>query len=326
MAGRVPLIRAGAIKGILTEAERAGVPVERHLSAADLGWYPWDDLARPIPLLAVLRLLRSLAHGEGISDLGWRAVTLEALEDLGAFGRFILSARTPREVLRRARYGIASVCSHQAITLVEEGGLGRLTYTLPRGFDGVGKHVVHQFNAAATLLVAVTMPRRPGAIRQIAIPAAGLPLDALRARLGDRLVESEVDALVIEFDPKLVDLPFPRLHAEDVPGPPVADGDLAAVVAQLIDVMLDDGTPEIGRVAPMLGLSARTLQRELLKAGTGYRALLDQVRRERALAAIVGSAAPLVGVAATAGFADHACLTRAVRRWTGEAPSRLRAG
>ncbi|MDB4975603.1 MAG: Transcriptional regulator, AraC family protein [Myxococcaceae bacterium] len=84
---------------------------------------------------------------------------------------------------------------------------------------------------------------------------------------------------------------------------------------------LDKGDFDLGSVAAVLGTSERTLRRRFREHGTGYRALIDEVRRERALLLAHEGAHNVSAIATRVGFADVTTFTRAFRRWTGTLPS-----
>lgn len=88
--------------------------------------------------------------------------------------------------------------------------------------------------------------------------------------------------------------------------------------------MLADGAPSMVRVARACGLAPRTLQRRLADEATSFSALLDEVRRERALASLADGTGSLGELAVSLGYKRQASLTRAVRRWTGRSPNGVR--
>jgi len=67
------------------------------------------------------------------------------------------------------------------------------------------------------------------------------------------------------------------------------------------------------------GMSERTLRRRLSDAGTSYRELLDDVRRERALL-LLDAEQSISLIAQHLGFSDATAFARAFRRWTGHPP------
>ena len=75
-------------------------------------------------------------------------------------------------------------------------------------------------------------------------------------------------------------------------------------------------------VARAVGMSPRTLRRRLAESGTSYRALLDEVRAERAALLLSLGGASVEQIAARLGFAEAATFIHAFRRWYGTTPGR----
>jgi AraC-like DNA-binding protein len=100
---------------------------------------------------------------------------------------------------------------------------------------------------------------------------------------------------------------------------------VASTVRTRILPLLAEGEPSISDVASSVGLSARTLQRRLEQEGTSFSGVLDALRREEAMRALAASDRSLADLAVALGYRRQSTLTRAVRRWTGMPPSRLRA-
>lgn len=82
----------------------------------------------------------------------------------------------------------------------------------------------------------------------------------------------------------------------------------------------DGQVPDIEAVAHQLGVTSRTLRRRLTERGTGYRELVDAVRRVAALRLLREPALSLEEVARRLGYAEPASFIRAHRRWTGQTP------
>lgn len=70
--------------------------------------------------------------------------------------------------------------------------------------------------------------------------------------------------------------------------------------------------------------SERTLRRRLAECGTTYEAVVDGVRRERVEQLLPRPGLTLRDIARQAGFSDVRALRRAVHRWHGVPPARLR--
>lgn len=92
-------------------------------------------------------------------------------------------------------------------------------------------------------------------------------------------------------------------------------------VRGLIMSGLANGNYALDRIAQRCGIGERTLRRRLVEAGTSYRALVDEVRKERALALLEQTGSVSVSeVAQSVGFSDATAFARAFRRWTGQLP------
>lgn len=85
-----------------------------------------------------------------------------------------------------------------------------------------------------------------------------------------------------------------------------------------------EGFPGAVEVARALGVSERTLRRQLASDGVSYRALLDDVRGRKAADLLVQTDDPVERIAQKMGYAEPASFIRAFRRWHGIAPAAYR--
>jgi AraC-like DNA-binding protein len=99
-----------------------------------------------------------------------------------------------------------------------------------------------------------------------------------------------------------------------------ADVPLALRVRAQLAQDLEHGGLDLAVVAQQLAMSERTLRRHLREAGTGFRELLDDVRRERALLLADEGGRSATEIAVMVGFEDAAAFARAFKRWTGVLP------
>ena len=103
-----------------------------------------------------------------------------------------------------------------------------------------------------------------------------------------------------------------------------------AQVRRLVEAALAEGFdwPDAPTVAGRLAMSQQTLRRRLADEGATFRDLADEVRRDTAVASLVGGREPIAELSARLGFSEPSAFTRAFRRWTGDAPAvyRDRAG
>lgn len=84
------------------------------------------------------------------------------------------------------------------------------------------------------------------------------------------------------------------------------------------------GTPSALAVASKLGLKPRTLHRLLGKQGTSFTRLLEDKRYDSAQRLLRDSAASILSIAWSLGYADASAFSRAFRRWSGTTPNEWR--
>lgn len=105
-------------------------------------------------------------------------------------------------------------------------------------------------------------------------------------------------------------------------------GDRHAQTLSLIQRRLHetgDDLPTLARLAAEIGMTPRTLIRRLRSAGTSYQALMDQLRRERAVWHLSHTDLTIAEIAERSGLRDTKNFSRAFRRWVGQTPSEFRA-
>jgi AraC-like DNA-binding protein len=79
------------------------------------------------------------------------------------------------------------------------------------------------------------------------------------------------------------------------------------------------------KLAVLLGMSIRSLQRRLNEQGTSYAEVLRDTRRELAMSYLKQPQCSVAEVAFLLGFEDASAFARAFRSWTGVSPSEFRA-
>jgi AraC-like DNA-binding protein len=79
------------------------------------------------------------------------------------------------------------------------------------------------------------------------------------------------------------------------------------------------------RVADLFSMHCRTLNRRLSAEGTGFWAVVDEMRFEIARQMLAGTVMPFAQIAAALAFSEASAFTRAFRRWSGRTPTAWRA-
>jgi AraC-like DNA-binding protein len=83
--------------------------------------------------------------------------------------------------------------------------------------------------------------------------------------------------------------------------------------------------PSVDRVAEVLGVSRRTLNRRLADEGTSFKALLEDTRFAMARQLLRETRLPAIEIAAALHYTTPSAFSRAFRSWTrGTTPRRIR--
>lgn len=120
------------------------------------------------------------------------------------------------------------------------------------------------------------------------------------------------------------------LHAPDNPDVQSLDDfrldarALETAVRRIIAERLSEGRIGLPRIAAIMGLAPRTLQRRLKEAGTDVERIVDEVRHASALAGLASGTQSVTALAMALGYSDVAHFNRAFRRWEGRSPTGYR--
>ena len=124
-------------------------------------------------------------------------------------------------------------------------------------------------------------------------------------------------------DPQLLLTLRPICEAE-VGAPNKKVGSLQASVESEVQRLLPQRQANIETVARALGVSARTLSRNLAAEGSTFTDIMDQLRRTLALQYLEELNLPLAQIASLLGYEEPTSFTHAFRRWAGRPPSAVR--
>lgn len=103
-----------------------------------------------------------------------------------------------------------------------------------------------------------------------------------------------------------------------------ADETFLDAVRKIIVEALKDGTPHLKRVAKIVGIGPRTLERRLDHAGIDFSKLVEDTRRRLAIALLSDSQNRLTDIALVLGYSEVSAFNRAFKRWTNSTPRNFR--
>lgn len=115
-----------------------------------------------------------------------------------------------------------------------------------------------------------------------------------------------------------------RGHAEEKIDKREKTRSLVYCVTDYITDALKHGDATLPEAAESLGMSARALQRELEKANTTFRDLVEETRKSLARHFLYDTSLPITEIAFMLGFSELSAFSRAARGWFGVSPRELR--
>lgn len=327
MASPVPLVRAASLVPVLLWMRAHGLSRAPRLREAGLPDTLFDEPERPIALHAGIRFFAALAEGQG-PDLGCRVVTETSIAQLSNLGLVALGARTPREAMGRLMRAYPHHSSHEQFIVRSAGGHLSIRHWFVTEIDDAALHICQQYVAALIRALTAGCGRsgpRLAAVSLIPHPQAGL--DHLAPFLDGRPTAATDRTLSITLPDAVLDRPYLKPMRDRGPfdlEPIRGDGTLTASLRLILPGMLEEGPVRIPEIAVLAGTSPRTLQRRLAAERTSLSEIVDDLRREQALARLTSSHEPVGSISADLGYSNQSSLTRAMRRWSDAPPSRLR--
>ena len=91
-------------------------------------------------------------------------------------------------------------------------------------------------------------------------------------------------------------------------------------VSRAIAELIKDGNPSLTRTAKKLGMSPRTLQRQLKTRHVEFKTLVNDTRRHFAQSYLRDRKTSLTEIAFLLGYSEASAFNRAFKRWTGLTP------
>ena len=338
--------RAGASQradaSLISVAALAGVPEfvrgafgERVLrnarQAAMLDFELIEDSDCFIPQLTMATFADAVARMAGEEHLGLKLAPHLTVTDFGAWGEYLLGARTLGAAITRAAATMGFHARGDGMSLELIDGRARINYaSAARGMTGY-PHVAWGTIGAILSLCRSYLPAawRPHRIE------ADFP-----ARRRQAIFEDTFQCPVVFDAPRLalwLDASDLRCVAHRPSGTLITVGDMArarselhgmsglkGVVAHQVWAQVLTGSVSIESTARSLDTSVRTLQRELGREGVDFRTLVNALRGRRAAELLRQTDASVTQISTILGYAAPAHFARAFRKAMGIGPSEFR--
>ena len=310
-------------------AREVGVDVAAVLAQFDLSperLFATDTRLSPDQGRALGRaMLRALPAGVDRCELGLRAAERFVVGDADLLGYIMNHSAHPlaaahalaehaRLIGDSADFRVESAHERVSVTLALTGGKQMLPEAADFAVAAFGR-LISDGSRGKARPIEVRLPRPEPRSARIYRRYFGVPVQF--AAPAGTLVYDEACMRVpfSQSDQRLVEIL--EQHARQQLRVPPADWQ-GRVRACIADGLLR-GDYALERVAWRCGVGERTLRRRLTQAGTSYRALVDDVRKERAFV-LLESEGNVSNVAQHLGFSDATAFARAFRRWTGVPP------
>lgn len=286
---------------------------------------------RMVPLDNLIALYEVAADMTGDPLFGLK-VGQEMVDAYGTWVAYSRTAPTLRACLQRAARSIAYHQTGTALTVSTNGARSKCVYRIfgPKRADRL-QHIQHTIPALLrSFQIYAGHDWKPDWIE------LDVDHDQRVEELGRRLCVPLLcgsPAMALAFPTALLDLPrqgdyqcAPQVGRHELKTmvmgrPPTA---FAKLVREAIHLDLLDGAAQMDGVARRLGLGPRTVQRRLRSESRSFRALVFEVRMERAKALLVDTEMPITEIAFRLGYSDSNHLTRAFTQSQKMSPSAFR--
>lgn len=327
-------IRAAILRGLPALIASVGGPGEEFLAAYGVDVRVVAQPDTYLNLRLVERILEDAARRFDVPDFGLRMAAQQDLHVLGPLAIAMENSSTVGDALAcasRFLSVLSPALSHEVIPdPMENPGVVAIRYASttgtasPQSIDyGIGMvhRVVTLVNGGGSYgLRSVRLPHPPLGREQVYREYFGAEVAFDCADVSLRLPRQLLDVPVSGGNELLRDIAVDFLESHfghrDVP---VAD-----LVTAILEGQSGPDRPDLPKVARLLSLHPRTLQRALTEEGVAFKDLVDAVRREQTRTLITTTDLSFSQVAAQVGLREQSSLTRAVRRWFGRSPSELR--
>lgn len=331
-------IRAAALANFPDVVRRHGLDAQVLLAEAGIPVECLDDPERMVPVERAYRLLDRAAQLAGAPSLGLEMAESNRISTLGLLGLILREEPTLHDALTTLlRY--RRIHNESLLLALEHTGSGkdrlavlRLALAAPAGtpvVQATEQGMGMLLRSLRLLLPPAWRPRLaclshgPVGPREVYQRVLDAPLQFHADFNGVVFDGADLQRPMRSADPALVRQARAQLDQVLAQRGAVSCGQR---VGELVRVLLPAGRCSIEHVAQTLGMHRRTLHRHLLKEGTGFDAIVHQVRAELATHLVAETRRPLSQVSELLGFSAPPAFSRWYRGAFGGPPRASRGG
>lgn len=293
-----------------------------------------DEDGQWVPVQHLDELMHAVIDATGDPSFGLVAGKSLALMRYGVLAPLILVTPTLRTLLRDLEQ-FAPLAVEQSEVVLDETGAGPRLLLRPVVSHGPGGRFRTEFVATTALQMLRFAGAQPADVREVAFRHACPPgmLERYRAAFGAGVC-FEQRACAVAFDAALLDRPLvmhdpvaylaARARVEAALNAMKARSDVAERARQSL-LKAFPMQPTLTETARQLGMSPRTLRRQLAALGTTHVELAQECQSLMATRLLSEGRLSLKQIASAVGFSSVSSFHRAFRRWTDATPLQWRA-
>ena len=333
MTRRPETVLVRVVAELLDRAEALGLDRVGLVRLAGLGDIETKDPDARVPVSKVIALWHLMTLHASDPAFGIRLGASMEVRKLGLVGYAMYYSSTLGQALRRlVRFGRVV---NEAIQLTLEDRDPHLALSASDPYDlGGGLRYALDARMALAVSIARAITGREIVPVKVTFPIGPpktlvhyeqffrCPIEFNQPSCTVVLRKEDVELPVIRADEDLVG--YLDDHAESVLRGLVGSGSVTERVRAALWTDLSHGPPTLACVANSLGMSPRTLQRQLGNERTSFSELVDAIRKEMAKACLDDQSISIDEIAFLLGYADTASFRRSFKRWTGKTPQLYR--
>jgi len=333
MVSSTPHIKASILSEFRSYLQKRSVPLEPLLAEAGLTLAQISDPDADLRLDTVLNLFQAAAQRTQDQSFGLHYAEVFPRGGTGLIGQLLLTAPTVRDGIKAVAH-YARVHVENLVAFSEEGGIGRLSWSMPSDL----KAPCSQYTAFALAILILRLRECAGPDwRPLTVhltdrkpPNAAEYERVLQCRVAfeQRSNEIMLDATTLA---RSMNQPIARLFetVKIVGDRELAELDrnrdlVAAVRRAIADRFGTDESFDLEAIATHVGVPIRSLQWRLDQRETSYEKILSDVRREVAEGLLRDTDMAMTEIAARIRFSELSAFTRAAQRWFQMAPTAYR--
>jgi AraC-like DNA-binding protein len=327
-----PLISVSTAAGLVEAIQAGGGDPDRVLRSRGLNRAAVAASDGFIPSADFAAVLAEAAHATGDENFGLHFGARCNPKNLGPLTYVALNSPTIAVAFENLGRYIGLHNEAATVSVTVDGSLASVQYELAElGIDlrqhtefslAVGLNLVRLMAGSDWSPVEVQFAHKPPADPSEHVRIFRAPVSFGRAA-NAFVVQSEfLERPVPAADERLY--PVLKQYLDRVLREMPREGSFLASVRRAVGEALRRGDPKIASVASKLGLSVRTLQRQLREQGLDFKRLVDDTRLRFSQNYLRDRKNTLTEVAYLLGYSEVSAFNRAFKRWTGSTPSDYR--